>query len=401
MLGLEEAQQKIIGQIQPLGAEAVPLASSYGRILVETILSPVDLPPLDNSAMDGYAVRSADLTGASAQAPARLQVTGRVAAGGIFSGTVQPGTCVRLFTGSALPEGADAVVMQEDVRRDASQPEEAVFVEPVRPWENIRFRGEDLKKGFIVAQPGQRINTGRLALIAAAGCGHVQAGVQPQAALLATGSELREPGEPLDPGTIFESNRVALAAMVAGAGGVPRVYPLVEDDLGKTEEALRRAFDECDLVITSGGVSVGEFDFVKEAFERMGGELSFWRVSIKPGKPLVMGKWNGKCLFGLPGNPVSALVTFHLLVRPALIRLQGGTEFVPAMHPGVLAEPLSNSGGRRHFMRVTVDESGRVRSAGGQASHMLRALADSNGLVDVPPETRLEAGSPVSVIRWD
>jgi molybdopterin molybdotransferase len=400
MLELEQAQQKILEQIQPLGAEAVSITECFGRILAESIVSPVDLPPVDNSAMDGYAVRAADLTGASSQSPVRLRLAGRVAAGDILSGAVQPGTCVRLFTGSALPEGTDAVVMQEDVKIDPALPDEIVFTEPVRPWDNVRFRGEDLKKGSVVAEAGQRINTGRLALIAAAGCGHVQAGVRPQAGLLATGSELREPGQPLAPGTIYESNRVAVAAMVAQAGGIPKLYPLVEDDLDQTEQALRRAFEECDVVITSGGVSVGEFDFVKEAFQRLGGELSFWRVSIKPGKPLVVGKWKGKFLFGLPGNPVSALVTFFLFVRPALIRLQGGTDFSPATHPGILAEPLSNPGGRRHFMRVALDAEG-VRSSGAQGSHILRALADANGLVDVPPETTLETGSSVSVIRWD
>jgi molybdopterin molybdotransferase len=219
--------------------------------------------------------------------------------------------------------------------------------------------------------------------------------------LLATGSELTEPGQPLAAGRIYESNRAALAALVARTGAVPKTFPIVADVLDGTRQALAAAFNQCDAVVTSGGVSVGEYDFLKRAFEQIGGELAFWKVAIKPGRPFAFGRLRGKLLFGLPGNPVSALVTFLLLVRPALLRWQGATGVSLPAHPAVLVEPLANQGERRHFMRVKVDSAGKVYSTGIQASHVLSSLAAANGLVDVPAHTTLAAGSAVAVLRWD
>ena len=249
--------------------------------------------------------------------------------------------------------------------------------------------------------PGERFNVGRIALLAASGLNQVSAGRRPIVGLLATGSELREAGQPLGPGQIYESNRLALAALVAQSGAIPKLFPLVPDTLDATRAAMANAFAGCDLVVTSGGVSVGELDFVKHALSALGGEQEFWQVAMKPGKPFLFGRCEGKCLFGLPGNPVSALVTFLLLARPALLRLQGATDVALPTHPGVLAETLENPGERRHFVRVRANSDGRIRSAGAQASHILSALADANGLVDVPPQTTLAAGSLVTVLRWE
>jgi molybdopterin molybdotransferase len=218
--------------------------------------------------------------------------------------------------------------------------------------------------------------------------------------LLATGSELREPGQALGPGQTYESNRVGISALVSRAGARPILFPLVADALADTRRALEEAFRECDIVVTSGGVSVGEMDFVKRAFEESGGDLQFWKVAIKPGRPFVFGRFLEKFLFGLPGNPVSAHVTFLLLVRPALLRWQGATDVSLPSHPGVLAEALVNPGGRRHFMRVKVDRAGKVHSAGAQASHLLTSLAAANGLVDVPSQTTLSQGATVPVLSW-
>jgi molybdopterin molybdotransferase len=219
--------------------------------------------------------------------------------------------------------------------------------------------------------------------------------------LLASGSELSEGGQPLAPGGIYESNRTGLAALIAEAGRTTRVFPLVKDTPGETRQALANAFADCDLVVTSGGVSVGEADYIKSAFTDLGGKLEFWKVAIRPGRPFVFGEWNGKFLFGLPGNPVSAFVTFLLLVRPALRRWQGELEAGLPRQTGTLAEALSNPGTRRHFMRVRVDVAGAVLSAGAQGSHVLSSLACANGLVDVPPETTLPGGSHVQVLRWE
>ena len=269
------------------------------------------------------------------------------------------------------------------------------FLDSAKPWENVRFRGEDVKCGAVLGEAGDELTAGRLGLLAAAGLAQVSVGRRPVAGLLASGSELLEAGQSLSPGKIYESNRTGLAALAIQAGAIPKIFPLVKDSATDTQAALSKALQECDLVITSGGVSVGEMDFIKSAFEQLGGELQFWKVAIRPGRPFVFGRAGGKLLFGLPGNPVSAFVTFLLLVRPALIRWQGARNVSLPVHAGTLAEPLVNPGDRRHFMRVLIDSTGQVHSAGPQASHILHSLAAANGLVDVPPKTTLPAGGVV------
>jgi len=401
MLELEAAIQRILDLIPPTQPERIALGHAHGRILAEQIVSPVDLPAFDNSAMDGYAVRAADLATATADAPVLLRLLGRAAAGEVFSGNVTPGSCVRVFTGSPLPNGADAVMMQEDTRPAPAQTGAIQFIDVCKPWENVRFQGEDFKRGTPLGHAGDQLTAGRLHLLAATGLTHLNVGRRPVCSLLATGSELLEAGTPLAPGKIFESNRLGLAALAQRFGAETKIFPLVKDTLPDTRAALETAFEQCDLVVTSGGVSVGEMDFVKTAFEQLGGELQFWKVAIRPGRPFVFGRCRGKFLFGLPGNPVSAFVTFLLLVRPALLRWQGAANLNPAAGSGVLAEPLSNPAERRHLMRVAVDAAGKVRSSGAQASHTLMSLAAANALVDVPPKTTLPPGAMVPLIRWE
>ena len=401
MLELEQAREQILAAITPLSPERIPLRAALGRVVVEPIFSPVDLPVFDNSAMDGYAVRAPDVSSASPEAPAVLQLRGQIAAGEISPTPLQPKTCVRIFTGSCLPSGADAVVMQEDTRVSPDAPSQIQILEGVKLWENIRLRGEDVKRGAALGAVGEALTVGQVSLLAATGVNEVSAGRLPVIGLLATGSELLEPGQPLAPGKIFESNRTTLAALLGRIGISPRIFPLVPDDLPSTRSALAEAFSQCDAVITTGGVSVGELDWVKKAFEELGGKLEFWKVAIRPGKPFVFGRWAEKFLFGLPGNPVSALVTFLMLVRPALLRWQGAAKVDLPAHPGCLIEPLANRGERRHFVRVAVDRSGGVRSTGAQASHILSSLAQANGLVDLPPGKTFPAGTMVEVMRWD
>lgn len=401
MTPVEQAQLRILAEVHPLASEQIGLAEAAGRYTAKEVSSPVDLPHFHNSAMDGYAVRAQDMTTASAERPVALQVIGRVAAGEVFGGEVVAGTCVRLFTGSVLPAGADAVVMQEDTRPLPGRSGEVLFSDTVKPWENIRLRGEDVKRGRLLLPTGEKLTSARIGLLGAVGINKINVSRRPTVAVIATGSELREAGTALAPGQIYESNRLSLATMIAAAGAVPRIYPLVPDTLAATRDALQRASESCDVVLTSGGVSVGEFDFVKTAVEEIGGELGFWKVAIKPGKPFVFGKCGGKLFFGLPGNPVSALVTFALLVRPALLRLQSARRLTLEAQLGVMAEPLVNRGDRRHFVRVTVDDAGQVRSAGIQASHVLSSLSLADGLVDVPPETTFEKGKMVTVLRWE
>ncbi len=394
MLEVEEARARIIAAITPLAGEMVPLRAATGRVLAESVVAPLALPPFDNSAMDGYAVRAADVAGAGADSPITLKQIGAVAAGATFTGTVEKGTCVRLFTGSPLPAGADAVVMQEDARAAGDS---IAILDAVKPWENVRLAGEDVKRGETVAEAGTRLTAARLALCGALGLERLRVGARPVLGVLGTGNELIEAGPPLAPGQIYESNRLAVATLVADCGGVAKVYALVRDALEATRDALEKAFTECDAVITTGGVSVGDHDLVKAAFEALGGTVDFWQVAMKPGKPFVFGQLGGKLLFGLPGNPVSAFVTFLVLVRPAILRMQGAGDLSLPSYPAVLAEPLHNPGGRRHFVRVRVDGAGRVWSSGPQASHALGGLAWANGLVELAPETRLAAGATVPV----
>lgn len=400
MLELEQAQARLLELVHPLPVESVRLAAAPTRVLAEPIVASIDLPPFDNSAMDGYAVRSEDVATATATHPVPLRLIGRVAAGEMFSRPVGPGECVRIFTGSSLPSGTDAVIMQEDVRVETNAPDFPLMLDVVKPWENIRFKGEDVKSGRVLLPPGERLTIAHAGLLAAVGRDQVQVSRQPTLGLIATGNELREPGQPLPTGTIYESNRIALSQLASRAGAVPRIYPLVRDNPADIKAALSLAFRECDAVATSGGASVGELDFIREAFEAMGGELRFWRVAIKPGKPFLLGTCQNKLLFGLPGNPVSAFVTFLLLACPALLKMQSANDCRLPTRTGILAERLENQGDRRHFVRVHLDGDGRVRSAGLQASHLLQSLARANGVVNVPPATQLEADTPVPVLTW-
>lgn len=398
MLELEQAVEKILSEVPHATPENVSLGEADGRILVQVARAGIDLPIFDTSSMDGYAVRSADAGRATKEKPVQLKVIGRVAAGERWAGVVEGNTCVRLFTGSPLPEGADAVVMQEDTRPASNDVVDVL--ESARPWENVRLQGEDIKKDFLIADAGERLGAPLLMLLAATGCANISVGKQPLVGLVATGSELVEPPGALTLGKIYESNRIGLAALVKAAGGITKIFPIVQDTLAETKRAMTGAMAECDIVVTSGGVSVGEFDFIKPAIEEMGGSLDFWKVAIKPGRPFVFGRAAGRLLFGLPGNPVSAFVTFLLLVRPALLRWQGAKNVSLPGSCGILAEPLGNVGKRRHFMRVTMDDAGSVRLAGTQASHIFSSLAAGNGLVDVPPDTTLPAGTKVKVLRW-
>ncbi len=401
MLELEEAQNRILSTVKLLPDESVRLPQAHRRVLAENVISKIDLPRFDNSAVDGYAVHAKDLVSGTPANPVSLTLIGKVAAGELFPGKISRGQCVRIFTGSPLPAGCDAVAMQEDTKPDAQDAAKILFMDSVKPWENIRFKGEDVKCNSTLAESGAHLSVGHLGLFGAVGVQTVRVHRQPLVGLLATGSELREAGQTLAPSEIYESNRIVLAALSQRVGAVPKIFPLVPDTLAATKTALEKAFSECDAVVTTGGVSVGELDFVKAAFEALGGQLDFWKVSLKPGKPFVFGRLGEKILFGLPGNPVSAFVTFILLVAPALGKMQGAKKFTWPTHPGFLAEPMENRGERRHFVRVSVDAKGNIRSAGTQASHILSALSKANGLIELPPNSSFEMGKTVAVLRLD
>jgi molybdopterin molybdotransferase len=398
VLELAEARDRILAAVHPLPAERIPIHDAFDRYLAEDVCAGTALPPFDNSAMDGYAVRAEDVRTVGASNPVRLKLLGAVPAGCVFSGAVEEGTCVRVFTGSPLPQGADAVVMQEDTRPVGDSVE---VLDVAKPWENVRLAGEDVKAGSVVAHAGEPVTAARLALLGAVGLSFIQVHRTPKVSLLGTGSELIEPGKPLAPGKIYESNRLMLAALIRRLGFAAHVAPIATDELGATRAALEEAFRLGDVVVTTGGVSVGEHDLVKAAFEQLGGRLEFWRIAVKPGKPFVFGRLGEKFLFGLPGNPVSAFVTFLLLARPALLRIAGARDVELPTTSATLGEPLQNRGDRTHFVRVFIDANSTVRAAGLQASHALSSLAACNGLLEMPPNTNWENGKAVRVIRLD
>lgn len=396
---LETALQSILDQVSPLGSESITLSQATGRRVFNPLSSSVDLPPFDNSAMDGYAVRAQDVGTARADHPVTLNRIDRIPAGSTSNFHVREGTCIRIFTGSPLPSGADAVVMQEDTRIVENDPNLIQILDKAAPWENIRFKGEDVSRGKTLLQPGELCTPARLGILAACGVARLDVYRRPAATVIATGNELCEPGDPLPPGCLYESNRIVIAEELRALGATASVLPIVPDTMEATQAALINAFETADCVVSTGGASVGELDLLKPAFQAIGGRLNLWKVSMKPGKPFVFGTFNGKLWCGLPGNPVSAFVTFQLLVRPILLKLQGAHDLTLPVSWGTLAEPIVNRGDRRHFVRVVLNDAGEVRSAGRQSSHVLSSLSLANGLLDLPPESTKNAGDRVSVLR--
>ena len=400
MLTFEEAREAILAAVSPLGVEAVETSELNRRVLAESLIAPLNLPVADNSSMDGYAVRAEDLRLATAENPVALKLLGKVPAGETTEVAVEEGTCMRIFTGSVLPSGADAVIMQEDTSTRGD--DECVrCLDTVKPWENIRFKGEDVKAGATLLDQGTRLSARHLAVISALGTVSLKVGKQPRVALLATGHELQEAGQALPPGSIYESNRLILAELIRLIGGDPVVYPLVDDTMEATKAALQLAARECDAIVTSGGVSVGDYDLIRPAIEALGGTIDFWRVRLRPGKPFVFAHLEGKPVFGLPGNPVSAVTTYMALVRAAILKMQGASDLEPRRRPCVLSESIANRGDRPHFFRVQLDEDQGVTSAGLQGSHALQSLARADGWLCVEPGTTLDAGAAVSVMVWD
>lgn len=400
MQNLNDALRQILDQVPQTSEETVPLSKLKNRVLAEPIFSAVDLPPADNSSVDGYAVRAADLESANPNRPVSLRLQGEVPAGKAPAIAVKPKTCIRVFTGSFLPQGADAVLMQEDAETiDGGKVVRCLS--KVQPWENIRFQGGDVKKRTLLLAAGSHLRIRHLGVLAATGCAKAKAARRPQVAVLATGRELQAPGQSLQPGAIYESNRIVLAEMTKSSGGIPKIYPLVKDTLESTQKALQTAAEENDALIVSGGVSVGDYDCVRPAIQKLGGRIHFWRVRIRPGKPFVFGEVGGKPLFGLPGNPVSAVTTFMLFVRPALLKMQGVTNLKPPSQTGKLAQAVSNPDDRPHFMRIRWNEAQEVLTAGLQSSHAIHGLSQADGWLLVNPGQTLKAGQTVSILLWE
>ncbi|MGH3002432.1 MAG: molybdopterin molybdotransferase MoeA [Gaiellaceae bacterium] len=389
--GIDEALARVLDRVRPLGDEDVPVGHAAGRVLAVDARAAVDLPPFDSSAMDGYAVRARDT-------PGRLEITGQSAAGHPASDRLEPGCAAVISTGAVVPGGADAVVPVERTALDGAY----VQVDEVSPGTHVRPRGGDVRAGAVVVEAGVRLGPPQVAALAASGASVARCTRTPRVFVLATGSELRAPGETLRPGEIYESNATLLSAQVASAGALAEVSPAVADDADATRDALARGLG-FDVLITSGGVSVGPHDLVRAALAELGAEEVLWRVAVKPGKPIAFAVAGRTLVFGLPGNPVSALVGFELFVRPALDALQGLRDPGPHYLAGRLTRAVRRNDGRDELLRarVRVAEGGpALEPLDGQESHMIVRAASADALVLVPSgRGELAAGAPVRYIR--
>jgi molybdopterin molybdotransferase len=388
----DEALRLVLERVRPLPGESVPLADAAGRFALDAPRSEVDLPPFPSSAMDGFAVRAADT-------PGRLPVVARIAAGRPATRALAAGEAMGIATGGVVPDGADAVVPIEHVVNGENE----IHLEAaVAAGANVRRRGGDVEAGAAVVEPGVALGPAQLAALAAAGVSRVTCTRRPRAAVVVTGTELRAPGEPLRPGEIYESNGTALAAQLASAGAEADVAGPIEDDEALHRQALARGL-EADVLVTTGGVSVGPHDLVRRIESELGVEELFWRVAVRPGKPVSFGVRGETLVFGLPGNPVSSLVGFELFVRPALRALQGAAEAGPRFRAGTLAARCRRNPARDDLLRAVArwDDGGAVlEPLGGQESHMIVRAAQANALVHVPRgEGELPAGSAVRFLE--
>ncbi len=400
MIGYREAREFVVGSCRPLPSRRVDLDAALGLVLAETVVAHDPVPPFDNTAMDGYAVRAADAAGASAERPARLKVIGTLAAGAAPTTAVGHGQALRIMTGAPFPNGADAVAIVETTETDG---DEVLIHAPPRAGDHIRAAGEDLPAGSEVFGPGTVLSPGHLGVLASVGLGEVTVTPPATVGVLSTGDELVEAG-PLRPGQIRDSNRHTLLALLRGDGAVAVDLGLAPDDEAEIRRAIEKGVAGCDAVLTSGGVSMGDFDYVKKVLDELG-DMRWMQVAIRPAKPLAFGTVGATPVFGLPGNPVSSTVSYELFARPA-IRRMGGHAADDLDRPRLVAvadEALPRRpDGRVNHVRVRVrfgsDGRGHVVPTGGQGSHQLRAMALADGLAVVPDGDGIEAGADVEVM---
>ncbi|MDY7079119.1 MAG: molybdopterin molybdotransferase MoeA [Chloroflexota bacterium] len=406
VLSVEEALERILATVRVLEPEHVSLLEASGRVLAEAVTADRDIPPLTNSAMDGYAVRGADLV----QVPARLRVVGEVAAGHVSLIQVEHGTAVRIMTGAPVPTGADTVVRFEDTRLSTSSEHgsDGAWVEILQApltGANVRPAGEDVRAGQVVLQPGQVLRPQEIGMLAAVGRTEVMVVRRPRVAILATGDEVVPSDQTPGPGQIRDANSYTVAAQVQRYGGLPLLLGVARDQEALVRQGMRDALArQADLIITSGGVSVGDFDLVKQVLAAEG-EMHFWSLNIKPGRPLAFGVVDSVPLLGLPGNPVAAMISTELFGRPALLKMQGFADWSRPTVQARLTQPVARKDDRRHYLRVCLrktDVGYEAKLTGGQGSGILNSLVQADGLAVIPEKVdHLPTGAEVEVILLD
>jgi molybdopterin molybdotransferase len=409
MLGVEEALDRVLAAFEPLPPERVPVLEALGQVLTEDVFANMDIPPLANTAMDGYAVRCDDTGGARPDTPRRLRVVADLAAGYVLDEPIQPGTAVRIMTGAPVPPGTEAVIPFEEVERDGDQ----ILVFKRYPHnKNIRAAGEDVEAGALILPQGAEIRPQEVGMLAALGHKETWVHRRPRVAILSTGDEVIEIDTPWRPGKIRNANSYSNAAQVMRYGGVPLLLGIARDDVDELTDRIRTGLGQgADFFLTSGGVSMGDFDVVKEVLAAEG-EMNFWRVRMKPGKPLAFGHIGPSAgsgrrvpLLGLPGNPVSAMVSFEIFARPAILRMLGKTKLKKPVVEATLLDEIKRKDDRRHFLRVmVVERDGEyvARLTGDQGSGILLSMVRAQGLAIIPEDVdRLPAGARVQVIMLD
>jgi len=405
MLSVEQALEKILDYVNVLEAESSPVLDCLGQVLAEDVYSTIDIPPLDNSAMDGYAVRSGDTRDATEQSPRFLHVVDIATPGSVPKGEVKPGIAVRIMTGAPIPKGADSVVRFEDTDESQRQgtSDEIGILREVELGRDIRRAGEDITQGSLVLSKGMVIRPSEIGVLASLGRSTVKVIRRPMVAILATGNEVVDISQPLPRGKIYNSNSYSVAALVLRYGGIPKILGIALDSESSLAVSLRQGV-AADMLITTGGVSMGDYDVVKDVLAKEG-EIAFWTVRMKPGKPLAFGKIKGIPHLGLPGNPVSAMVTFELFARPAILKMMGKKNLAKPTIEAVIDEPIVNEDGRRIFARAVVEKRGSqyfARLTGPQGSGILTSMSLANGLVVVPEDKpRVKAGDVVQVMMLD
>ncbi len=380
MISVENAVNLIMENIGILGIERVDILNALGRIIGEDIFSSRDIPPWDNSAMDGYAVRYNDVTKSSRENPSLLEVIEDLPAGYSSRKIVEEGKAVRIMTGAPLPKGADTVIMVEDTEKKGNKVK--IFTSP-EPGQNIRKAGEDVKKGELVIKKGSLVRAPEIGMLASLKRTFVSVYQKPRVAILATGDELIDVDDETGEAKIVNSNSYTLASQIKDCGALPLIMRIARDTRKDLETKLKESLI-ADVIITSGGVSVGEYDFVKEVLQNLGAEMKFWKVAMRPGQPLAFGLLEKKPVFGLPGNPVSSMISFEQFVRPSLLKMMGHKKLFRPVITAILGEELKKKPGRRHFLRGVVrvkDEKYYVSSTGDQGSGILKSMVTANGLI--------------------
>ncbi len=419
MISVEQALEKILSNIEVLGEEQHPILDCLGQVLAEDIYADINVPPLDNSAFDGYAVRSGDISGASRQHPRFLRVIDTIYAGSIPQREVKPGTAIRIMTGAPIPEGADCVVMFEDTDEaqrkgsaDRQPPGEIGILREAKSGSNVRQAGESIAKGSLILTRGIVIRPSEVGMLASLGRDKVKVIRRPVVAILATGDELVNIGRPLPEGKIYNSNTYSAAAQVLHYGGIPKILGIALDHEDSVVAGLQQGLD-ADMLITIGGVSMGDYDVVRDVLAKQG-EMVFWKVRTKPGKPLAFGMLKGSSQngvtrniphLGLAGNPVSSMVNFELFARPAILKLMGRRNLAKPTVEAVMENRIANKDSRRVFARVIVEKrNGQyfAQLTGPQGSGILHSMTLANGLAIIPEDkTQVEEGDKLQVMMLD